>query len=51
MAAAAIVSPDLITIASQRHHLITRMMLGSVSRKLVREGNWSMLITRPAKRG
>ncbi|MGZ3331116.1 MAG: universal stress protein [Gemmatimonadaceae bacterium] len=51
MAAAAIVSPDLITIASQRHHLITRMMLGSVSRKLVREGNWSMLITSPAKRG
>lgn len=51
MAAAAIVSPDLITIASQRHHLITRMMLGSVSRKLVREGNWSMLITPPAKRG
>lgn len=51
MAAAAIVSPDLITIASQRHHLITRMMLGSVSRKLVREGSWSMLITPPAKRG
>ena len=51
MAAAAIVSPDLITIASQRHHLITRMMLGSVSRKLVREGCWSMLITPPAKKG
>lgn len=51
MAAAAIVSPDVITIASQRHHLITRMILGSVSRKLVREGNWSMLITPPARRG
>jgi nucleotide-binding universal stress UspA family protein len=51
MAAAAMVSPDLITIASQRHNLLTRMMLGSVSRKLVREGNWSMLVTPPAQRG
>ena len=47
MAAAALISPDLITIASQRHHLITRMILGSVTRKLVREGTWSMLITPP----
>jgi nucleotide-binding universal stress UspA family protein len=45
MAAAALVSPDLIAIASQRHHLITRLILGSVTRKLVREGSWSMLIT------
>jgi nucleotide-binding universal stress UspA family protein len=51
MAAAAIVSPDLITIASQRHHFITRVMLGSVTRKVVREGDWSMLITPPARRG
>lgn len=50
MAAAAVISPDLITIASQRHHLITRMMLGSVTRKLVREGTWSMLITPPARK-
>ncbi len=49
MAAAALVSPDLIAIASQRHHLITRLMLGSVTRKLVREGSWSMLITAPAR--
>ena len=49
MAAAALVSPDLIAIASQRHHLITRLILGSVTRKLVREGSWSMLITPPAR--
>jgi universal stress protein E len=51
MAAAAVISPDLITIASQRHHLLTRLILGSVTRKLVREGSWSMLITPPARRG
>jgi nucleotide-binding universal stress UspA family protein len=51
MAAAALISPDLITIASQRHHLLTRLILGSVTRKLVREGSWSMLITPPAGRG
>ncbi|HEY6088810.1 MAG TPA: universal stress protein, partial [Gemmatimonadaceae bacterium] len=44
MAAASQISPDLIVIASQRHHLITRLMLGSVSRKLVREGRWPMLL-------
>jgi nucleotide-binding universal stress UspA family protein len=49
MAAAAVVSPDLITIASQRHHLITHLILGSVTRKLVREGSWPMLITPPAR--
>jgi universal stress protein E len=51
MAAAALISPDLITIASQRHHLLTRLILGSVTRKLVREGSWSMLITPPHRRG
>jgi universal stress protein E len=51
MAAAALVSPDLIVIASQRHHLITRLLLGSVTRKLVREGTWSMLITPPVHGG
>jgi nucleotide-binding universal stress UspA family protein len=49
MKAAALVSPDVICIASQRHHLITRLLLGSVTRKLVREGSWSMLITAPAR--
>ncbi len=50
MAAASQIVPDLIVIASQRHHLITRLMLGSVSRKLVREGCWPMLLTPPAGR-
>lgn len=43
------INPDMIATASQRHRLITRLMLGSVSRKLVREGNWSMLITPPTR--
>jgi len=47
MAAAKIISPDLIAIASQRHHLITRLLVGSVTRKLIREGTWSMLVTPP----
>lgn len=49
LAAAGLVAPDLIAIASQRHHLITRLLLGSVTRKLVREGSWSMLITAPPR--
>jgi nucleotide-binding universal stress UspA family protein len=44
LAAAARMAPDLIAIASQRHHLITRLILGSVTRTLVREGSWPMLI-------
>ena len=50
MTAAALLSPDLIAIASQRHHFITRLILGSVTRMLVREGSWPMLITPPAGR-
>lgn len=49
MAAAALISPDLIAMASQRHSLITRLILGSVTRKVVREGHWPMLITPPAR--
>jgi nucleotide-binding universal stress UspA family protein len=49
MTAAALLAPDLIAIASQRHHLITRLILGSVTRTLVREGSWPMLITPPAR--
>jgi nucleotide-binding universal stress UspA family protein len=48
LAAAALISPDLIAMASQRHHLITRVLLGSVTRRVVREGSWPMLITPPA---
>ena len=43
------IAPEMIAIATQRHHLVTRLMLGSVSRKLVRDGHWSMLITPPAR--
>jgi nucleotide-binding universal stress UspA family protein len=50
MAAANLISPDLIAIASQRHHLITRVLLGSVTRRLTREGCWPMLVTPPANR-
>ena len=51
MAAAALISPDLIAIASQRHHLITRLILGSVTRKLVREGSLADPHHPPARRG
>ncbi len=47
MAAANLMSPDLVAIASQRHGLITRLLLGSVTRKLTREGRWPMLVTPP----
>jgi len=47
MAAANLMSPDLVAIASQRHRLITRLLLGSVTRKLTREGRWPMLVTPP----
>jgi nucleotide-binding universal stress UspA family protein len=50
MAAAKIISPDLIAIASQRHHLVTRLLLGSVTRKLTSEGAWPILVTPPAGR-
>lgn len=47
LAAAKIISPDLIAIASQRHRLLTRLLLGSVTRTLTREGAWPMLVTPP----
>ncbi len=50
LAAAEQINPDLIAVASQRHRLLTRLLLGSVSRKLVRDGRWSMLVTPPARR-
>ncbi|HJQ12868.1 MAG TPA: universal stress protein [Gemmatimonadaceae bacterium] len=51
LSAAEQANPDMIATASQRHRLLTRIMLGSVSRKLVRDGNWSMLITPPVRGG
>jgi nucleotide-binding universal stress UspA family protein len=50
LAAAKRISPDLIAIASQRHNLVTRLLLGSNTRKLTREGVWPMLVTPPVKR-
>jgi nucleotide-binding universal stress UspA family protein len=47
LAAADQINPDLIASASQRHRLLTRLLVGSVSRKLVLEGRWSTLITPP----
>ncbi|HJP59586.1 MAG TPA: universal stress protein [Gemmatimonadaceae bacterium] len=47
LAAAEQIEPDMIASASQRHRLVERMFLGSVSRTLLREGKWSMLITPP----
>ena len=49
LAAAGLINPDLIAAASQRHGLMTRLVLGSVSRKLVRDGRWSMLIAPPSR--
>jgi nucleotide-binding universal stress UspA family protein len=37
--------PDVIGVASQRHPLSTRLLLGSVSRYIVRDGRWSMFVT------
>jgi len=50
LAAAKLIAPDLIAIASQRHSLVTRLLLGSVTRQLAREGCWSMLATPPVSR-
>lgn len=49
LAAAKQINPDIIATARQRHSFVSRLILGSVSRKLVRDGNWSMLITPPAR--
>lgn len=47
LAAATAVSPDLVAMARQRHHLLTRLLLGSVTGRVVREGAWPMLIIPP----
>lgn len=49
LAAADQINPDLVAAASQRHGLLTRIVLGSVSRTLVRDGRWSTLIAPPAQ--
>jgi nucleotide-binding universal stress UspA family protein len=45
MAAAAVIGPDLIAIAAQRRSLVARLLVGSVTRTLLREGRWPMLVT------
>lgn len=47
IAAAEIMSPDLIAMASQRHRFVTRLLLGSVSRIVTRNGTWPVLVTPP----
>lgn len=49
LAAAEQIAPDMIATASQRHSFLDRLILGSVSRKVVRDGHWSMLVTPPAR--
>lgn len=43
------VAPDLIAIARQRHHFLTKLMLGSTSRRLLRTARWPMLVTPPCR--
>lgn len=50
LAAAETIAPDMIAIASQKHHLVTRLLLGSVTRTVVRDGRWPMLVTPPRGR-
>lgn len=49
LSVATAMSPDLIAIASQRHHLLTRVMMGGTSRRLVRAGRWPVLVTPPLR--
>jgi len=48
LAAAEQIAPDMIATASQRHGFLDRLILGSVSRRIVREGRWPMLVAPPA---
>jgi nucleotide-binding universal stress UspA family protein len=48
LSAARAISPELVVMARQRHQLITRLLLGSVTRRVLREGEWPMLIIPPA---
>jgi nucleotide-binding universal stress UspA family protein len=44
------VNPDLVAIGSQRHGWLERLLLGSVTSAMVRDGRWSMLVVPPARR-
>jgi nucleotide-binding universal stress UspA family protein len=41
-------NPNLIAAASQRHPFVNRLLLGSVSRTIVRDARWSVFVTPPA---
>jgi Universal stress protein UspA and related nucleotide-binding proteins len=49
LAAADEIGPDLIAVARQRHSMVTRLMLGSVSRAVVRGSKTSVLVTPPRR--
>ena len=50
MAAAETVAPDLIATASHRHHIATRLLIGSVARDLIRSARWSLMVIPPTGR-
>jgi len=47
LSAAQAIAPDLIAIGSERSDGVTRLPLGSVTRALIRDGHWPMLVTPP----
>ena len=47
LSAARALSHELVVMARQRHQLITRLLLGSVTSRVLREGEWPMLIIPP----
>ena len=47
LAAAQAIGPDLIAIGSERIDRVTRLPLESLSRPIIRDGHWPMLVTPP----
>lgn len=47
LAAAQAIGPDLIAIGSERVDRVTRLPLESLSRPIIRDGHWPMLVTPP----
>jgi nucleotide-binding universal stress UspA family protein len=45
---AEIAKPDLIAVASQQHARVRRLLIGTVSRQIIRDGRWSVFVTPPA---
>jgi len=44
------VRPDVVAIGSQRHPFLDRLILGTVTRAIVDDGRWSVLVTPPTSR-